>query len=114
MAAPDVVDWDAIIRDPRFQSLHRRKMVFLWGLMALALAYYLILPIGAAYYQDVFKIRVWGVINVGLLVALSEFVLVWAIAVIYSRKASRDFDVAAQEIAAEFGAGTTAQKGPAP
>jgi uncharacterized membrane protein (DUF485 family) len=102
MATPNVVDWDAIIRDPRFQSLHRRKSMFLWGLMALSVVYYFLLPIGAAYYQELFKIRVWGVINIGLLFALSEFVVAWAIAVVYSRRASRDFDRMAAEIAAEF------------
>jgi uncharacterized membrane protein (DUF485 family) len=103
MATPNEVDWDAIIRDPRFQSLHRRKSSFLWGLMAISIAYYFLLPIGAAYFQDLFKIRVWGVINVGLLFALSQFVVAWLIAWIYSRKASQDFDRMAAELAAEFG-----------
>jgi uncharacterized membrane protein (DUF485 family) len=103
MANPDGVDWDAIIRDPRFQSLHRRKSAFLWGLMLLTVTYYFLLPIGAAYFQDLFKIRVWGVVNVGLLFALSEFVVAWVLALVYSRKASRDFDRMAAEIAAEYG-----------
>jgi uncharacterized membrane protein (DUF485 family) len=111
MATPNVVDWDAIIRDPRFQSLHRRKTVFLWGLMALSVVYYFLLPVGAAYYQDLFKIRVWGVVNVGLLFALSEFVVAWTIALVYSRKASRDFDRMAAEIAAEFGSVNPVQTG---
>jgi uncharacterized membrane protein (DUF485 family) len=102
MATPNEVDWDAIIRDPRFQSLHRRKSSFLYGLMAVAVAYYFLLPIGAAYFQDLFKIRVWGVINVGLLFALSQFIVAWAIAIIYSRKASQDFDRMAAELSAEF------------
>jgi uncharacterized membrane protein (DUF485 family) len=111
MAKPDVVDWDAIIRDPRFQSLHRRKTLFLWGLMALSVVYYFLLPIGAAYYQDLFKVRVWGVVNVGLVFALSEFVVAWAIALIYSRKASRDFDRMAEELAIEFGGAKPVQSG---
>jgi uncharacterized membrane protein (DUF485 family) len=110
MATP-VVDWDAIIRDSRFQSLHRRKSRFLWGLMALSVVYYFLLPVGAAYFQDLFKIRVWGVINVGLLFALSEFVVAWSIALIYSRKASRDFDQMAKIIAAEFGDAQPVQQG---
>lgn len=102
MATPNEVDWDAIIRDPRFQSLHRRKNRFLYGLMALAVAYYFLLSIGAAYFQDLFKVRVWGVINIALLFALSQFVMAWAIAIIYSRKASEDFDRMAAELSAEF------------
>jgi uncharacterized membrane protein (DUF485 family) len=102
MAHPAAMDWDAIIRDPRFQTLHRRKSAFLWGLMIVSVVYYFLLPIGAAYFQDIYRIRVWGVVNVGILFALSEFVMAWAIAVIYSRKASRDFDVLAAKLAAEF------------
>lgn len=103
MAHPGAMDWDAIIRDPRFQTLHRRKSAFLWGLMIVSVVYYFLLPIGAAYFQDIYKIRVWGVVNVGIMFALSEFVVAWAIAIIYSRKASRDFDVLAAKLAAEFG-----------
>ncbi len=110
MAATESVDWDAIINDPRFEALHRRKTLFLGGLMAVSVVYYFLLPIGAAYYQDLFKVRVWGVINIGLLFALSEFFVAWAIAIIYSRKASSDFDRMAAEIAAEFGAGKVTHK----
>lgn len=102
MAAPEVVDWDAIVRDPRFQSLHRRKTLFLWGLMAFSVVYYFLLPVGAAYFQSFFKIQVWGVINVALLFALSEFVVALVVAIVYTRKASQDFDVAAAAIAADF------------
>jgi len=102
MADTENVNWEAIIQDPRFQSLHRRKSAFLWGLMALSVVYYFLLPVGAAYYQDLFRIRVWGVVNVGLLFALSEFVVAWGIALVYSRKANRDFDVLAAQIAADF------------
>jgi len=102
MAMQETVDWDALIRDPRFQRLHRRKTLFLWGLMALSVVYYFLLPIGAAYYQDMLRIRAWGVINVGLLFALSEFAVAWAIALYYSRRAGREFDQLAAEIAADF------------
>ncbi len=101
MATNAPVDWDAIIRDPRFQHLHNRKTLFLWGLMALSVVYYFLLPIGAAYFQDVMKIRVWGVINVGLLFALSEFAVAWAIALYYSRRAGREFDQLAAQIVAD-------------
>jgi uncharacterized membrane protein (DUF485 family) len=102
MASPDAINWSAVIADPRFQTLHRRKTKFLWGLMIFSVVYYFLLPVGAAYYQDLFKVRVWGVINVGLLFALSEFVVAWAIALFYSRVANRQFDGLAAEIAADF------------
>jgi hypothetical protein len=94
-------DWAAMTRDPRFASLAKRKSRFLWGLMALSVIYYFALPIGAAYFQDLFRIRVWGVVNIGLLFALSEFVMAWSIAYYYSRVANREFDRLAAEIVAD-------------
>ena len=102
----EAVDWDALIRDPRFQTLHRRKTRLLWGLMVLSVVYYFLLPVGAAYYQDLFRIRVWGVVNVGLLFALSEFAVAWAIALFYSRQAGREFDQLAAQISADYAQGS--------
>jgi uncharacterized membrane protein (DUF485 family) len=86
------LDWVAIDADPRFQLLHRRKTVFLASLMLASVVYYFLLPIGAAYFPEIFRIKVWGPINVGLLFALSEFVVAWAMAYYYSRRANREFD----------------------
>jgi uncharacterized membrane protein (DUF485 family) len=95
----ETVDWDAVIADPRFQALHRKKSAFLWSLMAFSVAYYFLLPIGAAYFPELFRIRVWGPINVGLLFALSEFAVAWGVAVYYSRRANAEFDRMAAAIA---------------
>ncbi len=102
MAAPPTIDWNAVIQDPRFQSLHRRKQGFLAGLMIFSVAFYFLLPIGAAYFQDLFKVKVWGVVNVGLLFALLEFVVAWLVAFYYSRRAGAEFDRLAAEIAATY------------
>ena len=98
MAQAATVDWKAVVADPRFQALHRKKTSFLWGLMIFSIAFYFLLPVGAAYYQDLFKIRVAGPINVGILFALSEFIVAWAIAFYYSKKANAEFDLASAEI----------------
>jgi uncharacterized membrane protein (DUF485 family) len=92
------LNWAAIDADPRFQALHRKKMAFLWGLMLFSIVYYFLLPIGAAYFTDIFKIKVWGPVNVGILFALSEFIVAWAIAGIYAWRANREFDAMAAEI----------------
>jgi len=78
-------------------------------LMAFSVVYYFLLPIGAAYFQDLYKIRVWGVVNVGLLFALSEFAVAWTIALVYSRRANREFDALAAAIAADFSTRTGAK-----
>ena len=54
------IDWVAIDSDPKFQALHRKKTLFLWGLMAFSTLYYFMLPIGAAYFQNLFKTKLWG------------------------------------------------------
>lgn len=102
MAAPPTIDWNAVINDPRFQSLHRRKQGFLTGLMIFSVVFYFLLPVGAAYFQDLFKVKVWGVVNVGLLCALLEFVVAWLVAFYYSRRAGAEFDRLAAEIAATY------------
>lgn len=91
-------DWAAIDQDPRFQALHRKKTSFLWSLMIISMVYYFLLPIGTAYFQDFFKIQIWGPFNVGLLFALSQFIVAWVIAVIYAKRANTEFDSMAQEI----------------
>ncbi len=92
------INWAAIDADPRFQRLHRKKTNFLVGLMAFSVIYYFLLPVGAAYFPEIFKIKVWGVINVGLVFALSEFIVAWGIAFYYSRRANREFDSMAREL----------------
>ncbi len=102
MAAPPTIDWNAVIADPRFQTLHRRKQGFLTGLMVFSIVFYFLLPIGAAYFQDLFKTKVWGVVNFGLLFALSQFIVAWLVAFYYSRRAGAEFDRLAAEIAATY------------
>ena len=103
MAASATYDWAAIVADPRFQDLRRKKMVFLWGLMVFSVVFYFLLPVGAAYFQELFRIKVFGgPVNVGILFALLEFIVAWGIAYIYSRRANTEFDTMAADIVRDF------------
>jgi uncharacterized membrane protein (DUF485 family) len=95
------VDWKAIDSRTDFQELHRKKMGFLWGLMIFSLVFYFLLPIGAAYFQEIFKIKVWGPVNVGILFALLQFIVAWGIAWYYAQRASSKFDPMAAAIVRE-------------
>jgi len=95
------LNWVAIDADPRFQLLHQKKVRFLAGLMIFSVAFYFLLPIGAAYFPQLFSVKVWGPLNVGILFALSEFVVAWAIAYYYARRANREFDAMARELIAD-------------
>jgi uncharacterized membrane protein (DUF485 family) len=92
------MNWSAIDADPRFRELHARKTRFLWGLMALSIVYYFLLPIGAGYFPELYRVKLWGPINVGLVFALSQFLVAWGIAYVYARRASQ-FDEMAERIA---------------
>jgi uncharacterized membrane protein (DUF485 family) len=98
--AQQSLNWAAIDNDPRFQALHAKKVGFLAGLMILSIVYYFLLPIGAAYFTDLFKTKVFGVVNFGILFALSEFIVAWGIAGYYTVKA-KEFDEMAQELIRE-------------
>ena len=75
------MNWAAIDADPRFQELHARKSRFLWGLMAFSVVYYFLLPIGAAYFTDLYKHQGVGRRSTsGSLFALSQFIVAWGIA----------------------------------
>jgi len=99
---PQNIDWNVVIADPRFQALHRKKQGFLTGLMLFSVVFYFLLPIGAAYFQDLFRVRVRGVLNVGLVFALAEFAVAWLVAFVYARRAGGEFDRLAREIAADY------------
>ena len=95
------LEWGALVADPRFQVLHKKKQAFLAGLMIFSVFFYFLLPIGAAYFPALYSIKVWGPINVGLLFALSQFIVAWAIAFIYAKRASTVFDPMAAAIVAD-------------
>jgi uncharacterized membrane protein (DUF485 family) len=65
--------------------------------MIFSVIYYFLLPIGAAYFTGLFSIKLWGVINFGLVFALSEFLVAWLIAFFYAKKAG-EFDAMAEAI----------------
>lgn len=96
--AKGAIEWAAVDADPRFQELHRKKVRFLCWLMGFSIAYFFLLPVGAAWFPEIFRIQVAGVVNVGILFALSQFVVAWGVAAIYTRRANREFDRLAEEI----------------
>lgn len=100
--ATDAIDWAAIEADPRFQILHRRKTRFLAALMLLSVGYFFLLPVSAAWYPEFFRIRIAGAINVGIVFALSEFAMAWAVAALYLLRANREFDRLTADIQREI------------
>lgn len=92
------IHWESVEADPRFIRLHRDKNKFLWCMMLFALVFFFSLPISTTYFQDLFKVKVWGVINLSLIFALSQFVVAWVIAIVYAKRANQEFDVRAKAL----------------
>lgn len=104
-------EWSAIAASPKFKELTRRKTRFVAALLFFSVTYYLLLPIGAAYFPDLFAMRIAGPVNLGLLFALSEFLVAWAVAIAYTRRANADFDPAAHELCGTATAAYRSQRG---
>jgi len=92
MANLEKVDWDALIHDARFQTLHRKKNLFLWGLMAFSVLYYFLLPLLNGLAPELMRTDVVGDVNIAYLFALSQFFVAWVLAWFYIRRANSLFD----------------------
>ncbi len=77
-------DWAAIAKNPKFEEIHHRKAVFLFGWWIFSCVYYFLLPIGAGSAQGLYSVKIIGNINFGYLFALSQFFVSWAIALYYA------------------------------
>jgi uncharacterized membrane protein (DUF485 family) len=95
-------NWEDIGRAPEFLVLYRRRRRIQYGLLLLAMLYYFALPVIAGYFPALFRHRVAGPVNVGLLFAISQFVVAATVAIAYARLCARDVDPLAREVAAKY------------
>jgi len=77
-------------------ELLRKKRAFLVPAVLFFLVYYFALPVLCGYAPELMATRVFGTVNVAYLLALSNFVMAWALAALYVRKA-RSFDALAEQ-----------------
>jgi uncharacterized membrane protein (DUF485 family) len=86
------IDWEAIERSDEFQELIRRKRRYVLPRVVFFLSWYLGFVLLAGYAEDFMNERVYEGLTVGYVLALTQFLMVWVLAVTYVRKADRDFD----------------------
>ena len=101
-AASSGVDFLEIQASPEFQELRSRLRRFVFPMSALFLIWYAAYVMLGAFAHDFMAIKVWGNINVGLLVGLGQFVTTFIITGIYVRFANRELDPRAEAIRSEF------------
>ena len=85
-------DWEAVEHSEEFQKLVRSRRRFVIPATIFFLAWYLGFILLAGYAEDVMGSSIYEGLTVGYVLALTQFVMVWALAWAYLRKADRDFE----------------------
>jgi uncharacterized membrane protein (DUF485 family) len=97
----DVADWDRVAALPDFKALLAAKRRFIVPATVFFIVYYFALPVLVGYVPRLMAAKVFGVVNVAYLFALSQFFVALLVAVLYVRAAGR-FDAMAKAIAERF------------
>jgi uncharacterized membrane protein (DUF485 family) len=95
----------AVQASPEFQELRSRLRRFVFPMSALFLLWYFAYVMLGAFAHDFMAIKVWGDINVGLIIGLGQFVSTFLITFLYVRFANRDLDPRAEAIRTEMEGG---------
>lgn len=91
-AVPDGPDFAAIQRSPAFTDLRSRLRRFIFPVSLLFFAWYMTYVLLAAYAHDFMSRKVFGEVNVAMLLGLSQFVTTVLITIAYVRYAKRHVD----------------------
>ncbi|MGH9967090.1 MAG: DUF485 domain-containing protein [Pyrinomonadaceae bacterium] len=95
----DVADWDRVAAMSEFKKLLARKRKFIITATVFFVLYYFALPALVGYAPALMARRVFGVVNIAYLFALSQFFMAWIIAALYVRVAGKWDEMAHQIIA---------------
>ena len=96
---PQEIDWIAAERSPEFRELVKRRNRFVIPATIFYLAYFFGFIILCGYAEDFMGESIYEGFTVGYLIALSNFVMVWALGALYLREADRVFDPLAEKAA---------------
>jgi uncharacterized membrane protein (DUF485 family) len=91
-------DWERIERSPEFQELVRKRRSFVLPATIFFLAWYMGFILLCGYAPDFMAESVYQGLTVGYCLALTQFVMVFALGIMYLRRADRDYDPLAQKV----------------
>ncbi|ALI28392.1 Integral Membrane Protein [Mycolicibacterium fortuitum] len=100
--APTGEQFLAMQASPEFQELRTRLRRFVFPMTAFFLVWYALYVALGAFAHDFMAIRVFGNINVGLLIGLGQFLTTFLITGLYVRFANRELDPRATAIREEL------------
>jgi uncharacterized membrane protein (DUF485 family) len=91
-------DWERIERSPEFQELVRKRRSFVLPATIFFLAYYMAFILLAGYAEDFMASSVYEGLTVGYCLALTQFVMVFALGIMYLKRSDRDYDPLARRV----------------
>jgi uncharacterized membrane protein (DUF485 family) len=86
------IDWEAIEASPEFQELVRTRRSFVVPATIFFLTWYMGFIVLAAYAEDFMSERVYQGLTVGYCLALSQFIMVLVLGIMYLRRADKVYD----------------------
>lgn len=100
--APTSQEFIAMQASPEFQELRTRLRRFVFPMTAFFLIWYGIYVLLGAFAHDFMATKVWGDINIGLIIGLGQFLTTFIITALYVRFANRELDPRAAAIREEL------------
>jgi uncharacterized membrane protein (DUF485 family) len=89
---------EAVAKDPEMVELEHRHTRFVWPATIFFLVYYMALNVLAGTSPDLMGKKLFGQFTFGYLFALSQFVMAFVVAWVYSRWAARRMDPLAADL----------------
>lgn len=99
---PSGAQYLAVQASPEFQDLRRTLRRFVFPTTAFFLIWYASYVLLGAFAVDFMATKVWGNVNVGLLLGLGQFLTTFLITGLYIRFANRDLDPKAAALRTEM------------
>jgi uncharacterized membrane protein (DUF485 family) len=96
------IDWEAIERSPEFQELVSKRKSFVLPGTIFFLVWYMGFIVLVAYAEDFMARRVYEGLTVGYCLALTQFLMVLVLGLMYLRKAETVFDPLAEKAIAKY------------
>ena len=91
-------DWERIEQSPEFQELVHRRRSFVLPATAFFLAYYMGFILLCGYAEDFMASSVYEGLTVGYCLALTQFLMVFVLGIMYLKRADREYDPLAARV----------------
>lgn len=101
-SAPDAQAFVDMQASPEFQELRHRLRRFVFPMTAFFLTWYAVYVLLATYAPDFMATKVFGNVNLGIVLGFGQFVTTFVITALYVRFANRELDPRSSSIREEL------------